>query len=109
MPKDVVLRLRYGEMAAFLRYGSAEAQEDPDQPLDRVELDATRMDLFVVDPDSKLPIGRPWLVVVLDRCSRMVLGWFVTFEPPSILALMQALRNAMLSKDYVEELKKERG
>jgi putative transposase len=109
VPKHTVVRLRYGEMAAFLRYGSAEAQEDPEKPLDRVELDATRMDLFVVDPESHLPIGRPWLVVVLDRCTRMVLGWFVTFEPPSILALMQALRNAMLSKDYVQELKEERG
>lgn len=109
VPKDLVLRMRYGEMAAFLKYGSAEAQADPEKPLDRVELDATRMDLFVIDPETGLPIGRPWLVVVLDRCTRMVLGWFVTFEPPSILALMQALRNAMLSKDYVEQLKEERG
>ncbi len=109
IPKDTVLRARYGEMAAFLRYGSAEAQADPEAPLDRVELDATRMDLFVVDPETLLPIGRPWLVVVLDRCTRMVLGWFVTFEPPSTLALMQALRNAILPKIYLDELKKERG
>lgn len=107
--KDVVLRSRYGEMAAFLRYGSAEAQADPEGALDRVELDATRMDLFVVDPDTLLPIGRPWLVVVLDRCTRMILGWFVTFEPPSTLALMQALRNAILPKLYLDQLKEERG
>ena len=109
VPKDTVLRARYGDMRAFLRYGSAEAQPDPEKALDRVEIDATRMDLFVVDPDTLLPIGRPWLVVALDRCTRMVLGWFVTFEPPSILALMQCLRSAILSKDYVEELKAERG
>ncbi|WP_242096095.1 transposase family protein [Sphingomonas sp. CROZ-RG-20F-R02-07] len=109
VPKDTVLRSRYGEMAAFLRYGSAAAQADPEAPLDRVELDATRMDLFVVDPDTLLPIGRPWLVVVLDRCTRMVLGWFVTFEPPSTLALMQALRSAILPKLYLDQLKEERG
>lgn len=109
VPKDVVLRMRYGEMAAFLAYGSGEAQADPESPLDRVELDATRMDLFVIDPETGLPIGRPTLVVVLDRCTRMVLGWFVTFEPPSIGALMQALRNAILSKDYLDEMIANRG
>ncbi|WP_210358083.1 integrase catalytic domain-containing protein [Sphingomonas beigongshangi] len=109
IPKDRVLRTRYGEMAAFLRYGSAEAQKDPAAPLDRVELDATRLDLFVVDPDTLLPIGRPWLVVALDRCTRMVLGWFITFEPPSTLALMQALRNAILPKLYLDQIKEERG
>jgi putative transposase len=109
VPKDEVLRRRYGEMAAFLAYGSAEAQQDPIAPLDRVELDSTPVDLFVVDPDSGMPIGRATLVVAIDRCTRMVLGWFVTFEKPSIHALMQCLRNAILPKDYLEEVKKEQG
>lgn len=109
VPADEVLRRRYGDMAAFLVYGSAEAQADPAFPLDRVELDSTPCDLFVIDPESGLPIGRPTLVVALDRCTRMVLGWFVTFDKPSILALMQCLRNAILSKDYVEQLKQDQG
>lgn len=109
VPKDEVLRRRYGEMAAFLSYGSAEAQADPVHPLDRVELDSTPCDLFVIDPDTGLPIGRPTLVVALDRCTRMVLGWFVTFEKPSIHALMQCLRNAILEKDYLDQVKEEQG
>jgi putative transposase len=109
VPKDEVLRRRYGDMAAFLEYGSAEAQEDPEAPLDRVELDATPCDLFVVDPDTGLPIGRPTLVVAIDRCTRMILGWFVTFEKPSVLALMQCLRHAILSKDYLDEMREKHG
>lgn len=108
-PKDEVLRRRYGDMAAFLAYGSAEAQPDPEAPLDRVELDSTPCDLFVVDPDTGLPIGRPTLVVAIDRCTRMILGWYVTFEKPSILSLMQCLRHAMLSKDYLDEVKEAQG
>lgn len=33
-PRDVVLKARFGEMAAFVRYGSGEAQADPKWPLD---------------------------------------------------------------------------
>ncbi len=108
-PQDEVLRRRYGEMAMFIEYGSSEAQADPEAPLDRVELDATPCDLFVVDPDTGLPIGRPTLVVAIDRCTRMVVGWYVTFEKPSVLALMQCLRHAILSKDYLNEVRQTQG
>lgn len=104
LPQDQVLRARHGDMAAFLKYGSAIAQPDPRAPLDRVELDSTPADLFVIDAETGLPIGRPEIVVCIDRCTRMVLGWFVTFEKPSVHALMQCLRNVMLSKDYIAEM-----
>ncbi|MBO9519320.1 MAG: DDE-type integrase/transposase/recombinase [Porphyrobacter sp.] len=108
-PAEEVLRSRYGDMAAHLAYGSGEAQEDPKAPLDRVELDSTPADLFVLDPVNGFPLGRPHIVVAIDRCTRMVLGWFVTFERPSVHALMQTLRNAILSKDYVDEMNTEHG
>lgn len=109
IPADEVVRRRYGEMAAFIRYGSAAAQEDPAAPLDRVELDATPVDLFVIDPETLLPIGRATLVVAIDRCTRMPLGWFVTFEKASVHALMQCLRHAILDKAYLDEVRKTYG
>ncbi|HEY0149159.1 MAG TPA: hypothetical protein VGB70_09135 [Allosphingosinicella sp.] len=109
LPQDEVLRSRHGDMAAFIKYGSAEAQAAPKAPLDRVELDSTPADLIVVDWKTLLPIGRPHIVVAIDKCTRMILGWFVTFEKPSIQALLQCLRNAMLAKDYVAEMNKKHG
>ena len=108
-PRDEVKRARYGNQAAFLSFGSGEAQEDPKAPLDRVELDSTPADLFVVDPETMLPLGRPTIVLCLDRCTRMILGWYVSFEKPSIHSLMQCLRNAVLSKDYVAEMRERYG
>lgn len=108
-PKDVVLSARFGEMAAFIRYGSAEAQADPEHPLDRVELDCTTADLFVVCQRTALPLGRPTLILISDRCTRMPLAWLVTFEKPSLHTVFQALRMAMLSKDYVQEMVEENG
>lgn len=102
-PRDVMLNARYGPMAAFIRYGSAEAQADPEHPLDRIELDSTVADLFVVCERTGLPLGRPTIVLVSDRCTRMPLAWLVTFEKPSILTVLQALRMAMLSKDWIDD------
>lgn len=106
--EEVVLR-RYGEQAAFIRYGSAEAQEAPEAPLDRAEFDATVADLFVVDDVRGLPLGRAVIVAGKDRCTGMPLSWTTTFEKPSVLALTQSLRNAVLSKDYVQELNETAG
>ncbi|MDR6831853.1 MULTISPECIES: hypothetical protein [unclassified Sphingopyxis] len=102
--QEEVVRRRYGEQAAFISYGSAEAQKAPEAPLDRAEFDATVTDLFVVDDETMLPLGRPTFVGGKDRCTGMPLSWTITFEKPSILALSQSIRNAVLSKDYVEEL-----
>jgi putative transposase len=108
-PQDEVVRARYGDMAAFLKFGSAEAQADPEAPLDVVELDSTPADLFVICSRSGLPLGRPTIVICIDRCTRMVLGWFVTFEKPSVLSVMQTLRNAILPKDYIAEMNEHAG
>lgn len=109
VPLDEMMEARRGKPRTFYKYGSAEAQKDPKAPLDRVELDATTADLFVVCSRTGLPLGRPTIVICIDRCTRMVLGWFVTFEKPSILALMQCLRNSILAKTYIAEMNEEHG
>ncbi len=107
--QEEVVRRRYGDQAAFIAYGSAEAQKAPEAPLDRAEFDATVTDLFVVDDEMMLPLGRATFVGGKDRCTGMPLSWTTTFEKPSILALSQSIRNAVLSKDYVEELNETAG
>lgn len=44
-------------------------------------------------------LGCPWLTVVIDVYSRVVLAIVVSFEPPSTLRTLQALKMAMLPKD----------
>jgi transposase InsO family protein len=41
------------------------------------------MDLIVVDPIDREPIGRPWLTVAIDTYSRCIAGFHVTLEAPS--------------------------
>ena len=52
-------------------------------PLDLVQVDHTPMDLIVVDPIDREPIGRPWLTVAIDTYSRCIAGFHVTLEAPA--------------------------
>lgn len=44
------------------------------RPLELVQIDHTKVDVFVVYEDTRLPLGRPWLTLALDLFSRMVTG-----------------------------------
>lgn len=68
--------------------------------LERVEMDHTPVDLFLVDESTNLPVGRPMLTVVLDHYSRMPLGYHVGYNAASGLAVRAALRHAILPKTF---------
>lgn len=46
------------------------------RPLQIVQVDHTKADIFVVDDETRRPIGRPWLTLAMDVCSRMVTGFY---------------------------------
>ncbi|KQN05163.1 Mu transposase C-terminal domain-containing protein [Sphingomonas sp. Leaf25] len=52
-------------------------------PLDVVQIDHTPVDLILVDPIERRPIGRPWVTVAIDMFSRCIAGFLVTLEGPS--------------------------
>ncbi|MGU3422950.1 integrase catalytic domain-containing protein [Methylobacterium sp. D54C] len=52
-------------------------------PLDMVQIDHTPVDLILVDPIERLPIGRPWVTVAIDVFSRCIAGFHITLEAPS--------------------------
>ncbi len=70
----------------------------PDLPLERVEIDHTRTDLVVIDDQDDLPLGRLTLTYCLDTATRYPLGYYLGFEPPSYLAVMECLHHAILPK-----------
>jgi len=52
-------------------------------PFDVVQIDHTPVDLILVDPIERRPIGRPWVTVAIDVFSRCIAGFLVTLEAPS--------------------------
>jgi putative transposase len=68
-------------------------------PLDLVQIDHAYLDVLIVDERDRLPIGRPWLTLVIDVASRVVAGFTVSLEPPSTVSVALALTHAVLPKE----------
>lgn len=71
-----------------------------DHPLDIVQIDHTKADVTVVDPVTRCPLGRPTLTVAIDVNTRMVLGFHLSLEPPSLLAVALCLTHAVMEKSH---------
>jgi len=70
-----------------------------DFPLAVVQVDHTPVDIILVDDTHRQPIGRPWLTLLIDVFSRMVLGFYISFDPPGNLSLGLCLTSAFLPKE----------
>lgn len=94
---------RYERMAAAKKYRAALTKHVTKRVLERAEIDHTKLDLFVVDVKTGMPLGRPWVTVCIDSFSRCVLGIYVGFEPPSFLSVARCLRHAFIPKIGLKE------
>jgi putative transposase len=69
-----------------------------DYPLSVVQIDHTPCDLIVLDEVHRKPIGRPTLTLAIDVYSRMITGFYVTLEKPSVTSVAMCLSQAICSK-----------
>ena len=70
-----------------------------DYSLDECEVDHTPLDLMIRDEKTGALLGKPYLTVVIDRYSRIITGFDLSFAPPSWVSVMNALLMAVLPKE----------
>ena len=70
---------------------------------ERYDTDHTKLNLFVIDDDTSLPLGRPQITSVIDHYSRSVTGFNIGFEAADLASVIKALKHAFLSKSYILE------
>lgn len=70
-----------------------------DFPLAVVQIDHTKLDIILVDDYHRRPIGRPWITLAIEVFSRMVAGFYISFDPPGALSTGLCLAHAILAKD----------
>lgn len=68
-------------------------------PLSLVQIDHTQLDIFMVDEIERKAFKRPWITVLIDVFSRVVLGFYISYDPPGAFAVGRAIANAILLKD----------
>lgn len=88
---------RYGYTAAIKRFRAKLNHTITNHPLEVAEVDHTKLDIFVLD-ENGVPLGRPWMTVMIDVNTRCILGLYIGFEPPSYTSVARCLRHAILPK-----------
>jgi len=99
LEKEIVDRARLGKNAAERKYRPVLGTVKVSKVLERIEVDHTPLDVIIIDADTNLPLGRPWLTIAIDRYSRVIMGFYVAFHEPSSFTILQCLKRAVLPKD----------
>ncbi|MBB3237155.1 Mu transposase C-terminal domain-containing protein [Phyllobacterium endophyticum] len=98
MDEREIMKAREGAKAARQRFGAVPGRNQADRPLDVVQIDHTPADIILVDSFERKPIGRPWVTLAIDIATRMVTGYYVSFEAPSRLSVALCLTRAVAPK-----------
>jgi putative transposase len=72
--------------------------------LQREEFDDTTPDLFIVDTNTRLPLGRGTITFGIECYATIPAGFHVGFDGPGYLAIMGCLLHAIQPKTYLKEL-----
>ncbi len=76
-----------------------------DWPMSVVQVDHTPGNVELVDDEMRLPLGRPWITVALDVCTRKMVGIYVSMERPNASTTGNCIALAMLPKgEYLKRL-----
>jgi putative transposase len=97
-------RRRFGEREANRRFRGRGPGIEASRFLETVLIDHTWIDLWskVVDDDGKTVTSeRGWLTLALDLHTRIILAAILSYEPPSILTLMECLKQAVRPKKWL--------
>ena len=70
-----------------------------DYPLSVVQIDHTLVDIILVDPIDRLPIGRPYLTVAIDVYSLCIAGFILSLEAPSATSVGLCLTHIAMDKE----------
>lgn len=96
-PYDVELN-KNGRHVADKRFPKSVGQLFVSNILDRWEIDHTVLDVTLVDPDTGLVIGRPYLTIVIDRYSRMIMAYWIHFSAPNTESVLCVIEKAITPK-----------
>lgn len=94
---------KFGTFAAGKKFKHIGTIIETTRALERVEIDHTKLDLFLIDTETNETLGRPWVTTLCDVHTRSLIGFYLGFTPPSYASVARAIKHAILPKDYVKK------
>lgn len=88
-------RKRAYKSKPFYWHLASDTPRHGERPWERGHIDHTQLDVVLVDSETGLPLGRPWLTLLIDAYSRRILAYWITFDEPSYRALMMVMRRCV--------------
>jgi putative transposase len=73
-------------------------QERPNAPLEIVDVDHAVMNIVGIDPELAIAYGRPHILTFRDRYSGIVIGFSISFQPPSYESFFEGLQHMLFEK-----------
>lgn len=95
---EYVYTAQKGVHAARRKFRSAIGMVNAKNINSRWEIDHTPLDVLVIDEETGEVIGRPWLTIVIDRESRMVMGYVLHLLAPTMETVLHAIERAIRPK-----------
>lgn len=113
IPHKSTIRRRLSELTAyeslFKRHGreAAKRRHDPtllefpnaDFPGAVVQIDNTPANIILVDDIDRMPIGKPIICLAICVWSRMIMGYYLSFDAPSALSTAMCITHSVLPKE----------
>ncbi|WP_022942784.1 Mu transposase C-terminal domain-containing protein [Psychromonas hadalis] len=98
LPPYQVAVARHGKFMADQWFAYCSSHKPPTRILERVEIDHTPLDLILLDDELLMPLGRPYLTLLIDVFSGCVLGFHLSYKAPSYVSAAKAIVHATKPK-----------
>lgn len=94
---------RFGMAAAVEKYRQIKPAPVGFWPMHTIQIDYTWIDTYVVNSDGSPLRGtweksRPWIIAAICTLTRMIVGFYITLDPPSWTSVMHCLRHMVMPK-----------
>ena len=100
LSEEEVMKKRIGSKEAGYKFNPIKGRfPGADFPLSVVQIDHTRVDIILVDEYYRKPYKRPWLTLAIDVHSRMVVGFYLSFDAPGALGTGLCIAHSILPKE----------
>jgi hypothetical protein len=96
----------WGLAAVRQRYRGGGWSQEPTRFLEIVQLDDTPFPVFAVDPVRGVPCGVPTVTIALCIFTRVIVGWDISYDPPSHVTFMRTLLHTAVPKIVPEPFAK---